>query len=149
MPDIYASMILGGESRNVEKLGAYVAWLIMNRLISNELETTESRIITRVRLHDASGADFLSTVLHGELRAEHLTAEGRIFTSEYLSNGNYEKDYAEVDYDGENEWHRYLDLAPKITRRYQAKRQSEEPGFIQKTAKVLRFPGARSKKDND
>ena len=31
----YASMVLGGESRNVEQLGAYVAWLINNRLFQD------------------------------------------------------------------------------------------------------------------
>ena len=73
----YASMVLGGESRNVEQLGAYVAWLINNRLLQDNFESAGGREITRVRMQDLTGADFLATELHGELRPEQLTETGR------------------------------------------------------------------------
>ena len=137
----YASMVLGGESRNVEQLGAYVAWLINNHLFQEHIERTASKGITRVRMQDLTGAGFLSTELHGELRSEQLTEAGRAFTEHYLLSDLYDKDYGQVELVGENEWLRYADLAPLISRAYH---RFSKPTFVGKVAKILKFPSPKS-----
>ena len=63
-------------TRNVEQLGAYIAWLINNRMFTDYVERTCEDAITNVRLQSTTGADFLATDLHGELKPSHLTDEG-------------------------------------------------------------------------
>ena len=136
----YASMVLGGESRNVEQLGAYVAWLINNRLLQDNFESAGGREITRVRMQDLTGADFLATELHGELRPEQLTDQGRAFTRHYLLSGLYEKDFLRVQFIGDNEWLRYAELAPLISLAYRSFSEPERTGLAGALAKILKFP---------
>lgn len=136
----YASMVLGGDSRNVEQLGAYVAWLINNQLFLEHIEQAAGSGITRVRMQDLNGADFLATQLHGELESEQLTEAGRAFTEHYLLSGLYDKDYAQVEFSGENEWLRYADLAPLISRAF---RSFSKPTLGAKVAKILKFPSRK------
>lgn len=133
----YASMVLGGESRNVEQLGAYVAWLINNHFFLEHIERAAGSGITRVRMQDLTGADFFSTELHGELEPEQLTEAGRAFTEHYLLSGLYDRDYQQIDFSGENEWLRYAELAPLISRAY---RHFSQPGLAGTVAKILKFP---------
>jgi hypothetical protein len=139
----YASMVLGGESRNVEKLGAYVAWLINNRLFQDNIEQAAGSGITRVRMQDLTGADFLSTELHGELKPEQLTEPGRAFTRHYLLSGVYDKDYLQVPFMGDNEWLRYADLAPLISRAYRSFSEPERTSLGGTLAKILKFPARK------
>ena len=136
----YASMVLGGEFRNVEQLGAYVAWLINNRLLQDNFEGAGGREITRVRMQDLTGADFLATELHGELKPEQLTGQGRAFTMHYLLSGLYDKDFLQVRFIGDNEWLRYAELAPLISRAYRSFSEPERTGLGGTLAKILKFP---------
>ena len=133
-------MVLGGADRNVEQLGAYVAWLINNRLFTDYIERTASDALTDVRLQSVNGADFLATELHGELKASDLTKEGQAFTEHYLLSGRYAADYQTVPFHGENEWLRYGDLAPLISAAYRAFNGAPVSGAKNKIAKVLQFP---------
>ena len=139
----YASMVLGGESRNVEQLGAYVAWLINNQLFQENIERAAGSGVTRVRMQDLTGADFLSTELHGELKPEQLTKAGRAFTEHYLLSGLYDKDYHQVQFMGDNEGLRYADLAPLISRAYRSFAKPERTGLSGTLAKVLKFPSRK------
>ena len=139
----YASMVLGGESRNVEQLGAYVAWLINNRLLQDNFESVGGREIMRVRMQDLTGADFLATELHGELRPEQLTETGRAFTRHYLLSGLYDKDFLQVRFIGDNEWLRYAELAPLISRAYRSFSEPERTGLGGTLAKILKFPSRK------
>ena len=139
----YASMVLGGESRNVEQLGAYVAWLINNRLLQDNFESAGAREITRVRMQDLTGADFLATELHGELKPEQLTKQGRAFTMHYLLSGLYDKDFLQVQFIGDNEWLRYAELAPLISQAYRSFSEPELTGLGGTLAKILRFPSRK------
>lgn len=140
--ETYGSMILGGEARNAEKLGAFVAWLITNRMFQQHVENAAGSAITRVRMHDLTGADFLSAQLHGELKPSQLNDVGRAFTEHYLVSGQYDEDYARVDYDGEDEWIRYQAVAPYITAAFQSnqKRGASKPKLM---GKILKFPGRK------
>ena len=139
----YASMVLGGEFRNVEQLGAYVAWLINNQLFQETIERAAVSGVTRVRMQDLTGADFLSTELHGELKPEQRTKAGRAFTEHYLLSGLYDKDYQQVQFVGENEWLRYADLAPLISRAYRSFAKPERISLSGTLAKVLKFPSRK------
>lgn len=133
-------MVLGGEARNVEQLGAYVAWLINNRMFSDYIERTCEDAITNVRLQSETGADFLATGLHGELKPSDLTEEGKAFTEHYLVSGQYEADYQSVEFHGENEWLRYGDLAPLVSKALRDFNGESKPTMTKKIAKVLQFP---------
>ena len=89
-----------------------------------------------------SGPEFLTTVLHGELRSEHLNEIGRRFTEHYFVSGVFEIDYNAIDYTGENEWLRYREISPAITAAF----QSFNTGNVSQTkrsAKILQFPFRR------
>lgn len=133
-------MVLGGDARNVEQLGAYVAWLVSNHLLDDQIERVAGSAVTRVRMQDLTGGDFLATELHGELMPNHLNDVGRAFTEHYLLSGQYDEDYRQVVFDGENEWHRYEELAPRISKAFQAFRADREPGIARKVAKIIPFP---------
>lgn len=139
----YASMILGGEARNVEQLGAYIAWLINNRLFADYIERVSADALAKVRIQGVTGADFLATELYGELLSDQLTEAGREFTERYLLSGRYEEDYRKVEFDGENEWVRYSDLAPLISAAYRGFEAEKNPSIGKKIARVLKFPGVK------
>jgi hypothetical protein len=58
--------------------------------------------------------------------------------------GTFNEDYAGCDYTGENEWHRYDELAPKISAAF---RRFREPAskLKQGIAKILQFPSRKKK----
>ncbi|MCB1693493.1 MAG: hypothetical protein KDI19_12070 [Pseudomonadales bacterium] len=141
----YGSLVLGGDARNAESLGCFVAWLVCNRLLSDYLERVQAPAIARVRMHDYSGPAFLSTALNGELTSDHLNEEGARFTEHYLLSGAFERDYARVEYSGENEWTRFGEVSPLVTQAWREWKGSG-PGPVKRAvAKVIQFPGrARS-----
>ncbi len=136
-------MVLGGNARNVEQLGAYVAWLVNNRMFTDYVERTSEDALTNVRLQSSTGADFLATDLHGELKPTALTEEGKAFTEHYLLSGQFDADYATVEFHGENEWIRYSDLAPLISKALRDFQGESEPSVTKKIAKVLQFPSRK------
>ena len=130
----YATMVLGEDNRNAESLGLLVAWLVAHDMMSESLESSVGRDMARVRMQDMTGADFLSVVLHGELASAHLSAAGQAFVESYLLTGRYQRDYDGAGYEGENEWHRYDELAPLISAAHQ---KLNKP---QRNAKIIKFP---------
>ena len=144
MTKVYDTARFGESSRNVEYLGAFIAWLTVNHLLAENVERAAGSAVARVRMQDLSGPEFLTTILHGELRAAHLTDDASRFVEHYFVGGKYLKDYATCEYQGEDEWLRYDEIAPKITaafRKFNAPRGT----LREKTAKILKFP-TRSKK---
>ena len=142
MNEIFALIELSGSSRNAERLGAYIAWLVANNLIAPSLQEQAGPAIVRVRMQDLNGPEFFTTVMHGELKAEYLTETGCSFTRRYLVPGHYDIDYESVSYDGEDEWLRYREISPKITAAYQA--YIHPKSTLQKvSAKILQFPFRR------
>ncbi len=142
MNNSYEELRLGGDGRNVEYLGAFVAWLVTNRLLSDHLEKVAGSAIARVRMQDMTGPAFLTTALHGELGPSHLSADGQQFAERYLKSGQYRQDYNACTYVGENEWHRFDELSPKITAAYRGpSTQTTTPA--RGVAKILSFPSRR------
>lgn len=139
MSDVYQSIRLGGENRNAESLGDFVAWLITNNLLDTAFEARVGRQAARVKMQDLTGPAFLTTVLDGELRPEHLNAVGRRFCEHYLATGEYDLDYQQLEYEAENDWLRYDVVASSISEVYRTFTKPEAP--LQKLmAKVIQFP---------
>jgi hypothetical protein len=144
MSDSYQSIRLGGENNNAESLGDFVAWLITNNLLDQTLQDSAGSQIARVKMQDLTGAAFLTTVLHGELKPEHISREGRKFCEHYLASGDYDRDYQGLDfhnfkYKDENEWLRYDAIAPRISEVYRLL-NAPKSAVINKIANVLQFP---------
>ncbi len=142
MTDRYESMILGGSSRNVEYLGAFVAWLLSNGMLSAEIEHSAGRAIARVRMQDMTGSAFLTTVLHGELTPHQLNDVGRAFSDSYFVSGRYQADYDRCEFRGDSDWRFYDEVSPYITAAFQA--HVKAPSRLNAlTAKILKFPGRK------
>lgn len=142
MGDSYASATLGGEGRNVEALGVFVAWLVANDLLDPAFAASAGAPVTRLRMQDLNGAEFLTTVMHGELAPHQLTDDGRRFTESYFLSGEFQRDYDAVDYTGSDEWHRYDLVAPRIRSAWQ-KLHSPLQKIRSTGAKILQFPGRK------
>ena len=136
MTEIYDSIRLGNDSRNADYLGTFVAWLVINKLIDPALESAAGSAAARVRMQDLTGAAFLTTVMHGELRSVHLTEHGRNFVEYYFVSGDYLADFSNRTGQEEDEWLLYDELAPKITAAW---RRMQTP-VKRLTAKILKFP---------
>lgn len=136
---VYESLQLSGAARNAKRLGLYVAWLVSNNLLAENTEISAGRAAAHLRMQALTGPEFLTTVLHGELRADHLNELGRSFSESYFVSGTFNEDYASCDYKGENEWHRYDDVVPKISAAFRKFREPESK-LKQRMAKILQFP---------
>ncbi len=139
MPDVYQSIRLGGKDRNAESLGDFVAWLITNNLLDPVLEERAGRQVARVKMQDLTGPAFLTTVLEGELKPEHLNEFGRRFCEHYLASGDYDRDYQHLEYEAENDWLRYDVVSLHIGEVYRTFTKPEAP-LKKLVAKVIQFP---------
>ena len=144
--NVYQTLRLGGENRNAESLGDFVAWLVTHNLLDAGLEAHAGREAARVRMQDTSGPAFLTTVLNGELRPEHLNAEGRDFCEHYLASGDYDHDYQrlapEFKNEAENDWRRYDVVSVRINEVFRRFNKPEAP-LKKLAAKVIQFPKRR------
>jgi hypothetical protein len=139
MSKVYESLNLSQQASNVERLGAFVAWLVTNDLVEESLTRSESSAIARIRMQDLTGPEFLTTVLHGELGSAHLSESGMGFVEHYFVSGAYEEDYKTCEYRGDDEWIRFAEISPKITHAFF--RYSKPESLLQKlSAKIIKFP---------
>lgn len=140
--EVYAQMRFGPNDDSIERLGIFVAWLVNHRLLCDEIEQSASRSVARVRLQDLTGSEFLSTVLHGDLRQAHLSERGNAFTRAYFVTGRFNDDLDEVSSERHQKmdpWVRYDHIAPVITKAYEAWRLSLHPSPLTRLAKILPF----------
>ncbi len=142
MSKSYQSIRLGGENRNAESLGDFVAWLVANNLLDPVLEKRAASEVARVKMQAISGGAFLTTVLDGELKPEHLNADGQKFCEHYLVPGDYDQEVASLALTEENDWRRYDIVAPRITAAYRAL-NTPAKSIKSKLARVIQFPGKR------
>ncbi|NDG92995.1 MAG: hypothetical protein EBY55_07640 [Gammaproteobacteria bacterium] len=142
MTDPILQLILGRES-NERSLGALVTFLITHRLLEPTLMTREGSACARVTMQDLKGSEFLTTVLVGDIRAEHLSDEGRRFVSAYVESGRFNEDLALID-SVDSEWELYDALSPKMMATFKPKAPA---GLAQSAkrvaAKILQFPGSK------
>ena len=140
--ELYAQMRFGGDDDSTERLGIFVAWLVNHRQLCDAIEQSASRSVARVRLQDLTGTEFLSTVLHGDLRQAHLTERGNAFTRVYFASGRFNDDLDELVGERHRKmdpWTRYDHIAPVITKAYEAWKLSLHPSPLTRLAKILPF----------
>lgn len=142
MSDTYATLQLHGDNRNAERLGAYIAWLIANDLMSDDQIKVCGADIAMVRMQAMTGPAFLTTVLHGEFKPSQLNDTGQSFSEHYFLSGQYNTDYDSLHYDGDNEWHRFDELSPKISAAF---RRWKQPAPRKGMGKILQFPFGKKK----
>jgi len=139
MSKSYQSIRLGGDDRNAESLGDFVAWLVANNLLDPALEQRAGSQLARVKMQDISGGAFLTTVLDGELKPEHLNSDGQNFCEHYLVSGDYDRDIDGFERNEENDWLRYDMVAPRISAAYRALNEPKI-SITSLIAKVIQFP---------
>jgi hypothetical protein len=139
MSKSYQSIRLGGDGRNAESLGDFVTWLVANNLLDSALEQRSGSQLARVKMQDISGGAFLTTVLDGELKPEHLNSDGQKFCEHYLVSGDYDREIDKLELDQENDWLRYDMVAPKISAAYRALNEPNK-SIVRSIAKVIQFP---------
>jgi len=152
MSSTYDSLRLNGEENNVDRLGTFVAWLVANDLLASALEKSAGSAIARLRMQDLTGAEFLTTVMHGEFKVEHLADKAGKFVESYFVSGKYEADFSAAEHDfikdrsvednAENAWLLYDVVAPLISNAFH--QFTNPPSKAKVTiAKILQFPGRK------
>ena len=86
MSQIYATIALGRIGNNTQTLGALIAFLVTNDLLNQRLVQDHPSAVGRIKMQDLAGAAFLTTVLEGELRSEHLSEAGQVFCEAYFGS---------------------------------------------------------------
>jgi len=112
----YASLVLGSHGNNTQSLGAIVAFLVSNDLLATSLQDRYPSAVARIRMQDLSGAEFLTTVLHGELLPEHLNAEGQRFCQAYFISGDFERDLDSLGDTDLEDWLLYDKVSPLMSK---------------------------------
>ncbi|MBD9574100.1 hypothetical protein IB260_02165 [Pseudomonas sp. PDM23] len=111
-------------------IGMFLAWLILNEMVSEELLEDAAEAVAALQSKDMTGARFLIEVLDEKLIGEDLAAHGNAFTIAYYRgldhDSRYIDDYFEtfgVDeealYSVTDNWDNYAKLSPAIDARYQ------------------------------
>ena len=142
MRQTYATLELHGNSRNAEKLGAYIAWLVANDLMSDYQLKVCGADIAMVRMQAMTGPAFLTTVLEGEFKPSQLNDVGQSFSEHYFMTGQYNDDYDSCRYYGDDEWHRFDELSPKISAAF---RRWKQPAPKKGMGKIIQFPFGKKK----
>ena len=115
MSQIYATIALGRIGNNTQALGALVAFLVTNDLLNQQLVQDYPSAVGRIKMQDLAGAAFLTTVLGGELRSEHLSEAGRTFCEAYFGSETEQQIHAQAAEDEEEDWRLYDAVSPVLT----------------------------------
>ena len=143
MSQIYATIALGRIGNNTQALGALVAFLVTNDLLNQQLVQDYPSAVGRIKMQDLAGAAFLTTVLGGELRSEHLSEAGRTFCEAYFGSETEQQIHAQAAEDEEADWRFYDAVSPVLTTLFRGK-ASPPSSFKKRVAKILKFPSRSS-----
>ena len=143
MSQIYATIALGRIGNNTQALGALIAFLVTNDLLNQQLVQDYSSAVGRIKMQDLAGAAFLTTVLGGELRSEHLSEAGQTFCEAYFGSEAEQQIHAQAAEDEEEDWRFYDAVSPVLTTLFRGK-ASPPSSFKKRVAKVLKFPSRSS-----
>ena len=143
MSQIYATIALGRIGNNTQALGALVAFLVTNDLLNQQLVQDYSSAVGRIKMQDLAGAAFLTTVLGGELRSEHLSEAGQTFCEAYFGSEAEQQIHAQAAEDEEEDWRFYDAVSPVLTTLFRGK-ASPPSSFKKRVAKILKFPSRSS-----
>ena len=143
MSQIYATIALGRFGNNTQALGALVAFLVTNDLLNQQLVQDYPSAVGRIKMQDLAGAAFLTTVLGGELRSEHLSEAGRTFCEAYFGSETEQQIHALAAENEEEDWRFYDAVSPVLTTLFRGK-ASPPSSFKKRVAKILKFPSRSS-----
>ena len=143
MSRIYATIALGRIGNNTQALGALVAFLVTNDLLNQQLVQDYPSAVGRIKMQDLAGAAFLTTVLGGELRSEHLSEAGQTFCEAYFGSETEQQIHAQAAEDEEEDWRFYDAVSPVLTTLFRGK-ASPPSSFKKRVAKILKFPSRSS-----
>ena len=143
MSQIYATIALGRIGNNTQALGALVAFLVTNDLLNQQLVQDYPSAVGRIKMQDLAGAAFLTTVLGGELRSEHLSEAGQTFCEAYFGSETEQQIHAQAAEDEEADWRFYDAVSPVLTTLFRGK-ASPPSSFKKRVAKILKFPSRSS-----
>jgi len=143
MSQIYATIALGRIGNNTQALGALIAFLVTNDLLNQQLVQDYSSAVGRIKMQDLAGAAFLTTVLGGELRSEHLSEAGQTFCEAYFGSEAEQQIHAQAAEDEEADWRFYDAVSPVLTTLFRGK-ASPPSSFKKRVAKILKFPSRSS-----
>ena len=143
MSQIYATIALGRIGNNTQALGALVAFLVTNDLLNQRLVQDYPSAVGRIKMQDLAGAAFLTTVLGGELRSEHLSEAGRTFCEAYFGSETEQQIHALAAENEEEDWRFYDAVSPVLTTLFRGK-ASPPSSFKKRVAKILKFPSRSS-----
>ncbi|MAI53415.1 MAG: hypothetical protein CMP96_03565 [Gammaproteobacteria bacterium] len=142
MSEVYATVQFGREQDNTQHLGAIVAFLASRDLLDARLIAAHASAVARVKMQDLNGAEFLTTVLNGELRATHCSPRGQSLCRVLLQGDEAVALRSAVDQSKEEDWLLFDEVLPQMSA---ALRAVEAPpsGLKRLAAKVLQFPGPK------
>ena len=143
MSRIYATIALGRIGNNTQALGALIAFLVTNDLLNQQLVQDYPSAVGRIKMQDLAGAAFLTTVLGGELRSEHLSEAGQTFCEAYFGSETEQQIHAQAAEDEEADWRFYDAVSPVLTTLFRGK-ASPPSSFKKRVAKILKFPSRSS-----
>lgn len=143
MSQIYATIALGRIGNNTQALGALIAFLVTNDLLNQQLVQDYPSAVGRIKMQDLAGAAFLTTVLGGELRSEHLSEAGQTFCEAYFGSEAQQQIHAQAAEDEEADWRFYDAVSPVLTTLFRGK-ASPPSSFKKRVAKILKFPSRSS-----
>jgi len=143
MSQIYATIALGRIGNNTQALGALIAFLVTNDLLNQRLVQDYPSAVGRIKMQDLAGAAFLTTVLGGELRSEHLSEAGRTFCEAYFGSETEQQIHALAAENEEEDWRFYDAVSPVLTTLFRGK-ASPPSSFKKRVAKILKFPSRSS-----
>ena len=133
----YETIQFGDATANADRLGIIIAWLVSHQLTEANFEQENALAISRLRLEDITGAEFFTTVLHGDFGSAFLNQRGQDFVEHYFLSGSYDHDYNHVRLYTADERLLCNQVSQKISKAY--RKYLEPPSIRQKIAKVLRF----------
>ena len=143
MSRIYATIALGRIGNNTQALGALIAFLVTNDLLNQRLMQDYPSAVGRIKMQDLAGAAFLTTVLGGELRSEHLSEAGQTFCEAYFGSETEQQIHAQAAEDEEEDWRFYDAVSPVLTTLFRGKALPSS-SFKKRVAKILKFPSRSS-----
>jgi hypothetical protein len=112
-------------------------------LLNQQLVQDYPSAVGRIKMQDLAGAAFLTTVLGGELRSEHLSEAGQTFCEAYFGSETEQQIHAQAAEDEEEDWRFYDAVSPVLTTLFRGK-ASPPSSFKKRVAKILKFPSRSS-----
>ena len=107
-------------------IGVFLAWAIINNLVSEQFLNTHGDLIEQVRHKKITGRELLLKACNAEIQENDFNEEGQQFVKNYYNSDKYINDYAKTIgtahistvYHVVDSWKSYDFITKKIDQRY-------------------------------